>query len=281
MIITLENGTSTIMFEKVPATMFWVPLICFLLLGVIIASVILFQKMVQLNEEEKKRTLLENQTVQMQREIEEIQDIYADMRGFRHDMRSHLESIAAVIKRTSGKDREELDGYIGSMEKAVSRLDFAYRTGNPITDVIIHQKKQEAEKQHISFEADFTYPDKRQIDVYDIGIVLNNALENAIEAGSKLAGKKGICLRSYMKGNLFFIEVENDFPGEISFHGETGLPISSKEDKRLHGVGVENIRRCARKYKGDIDITIKDLGKRKRFNLTVMFYEKNFTPEIP
>ena len=72
------------------------------------------------------------------------------------------------------------------MEATVSRLDFAYRTGNPITDVIIHQKKQEAEKRGISFEANFTYPDKQQIDVYDIGIVLNNALENAIEASSRL-----------------------------------------------------------------------------------------------
>ena len=279
--ITVENGTSTIMFEKVPATMFWVPLICFLLLGVIIASVILFQKLVQLGEEEKKRAILENQMVQMEREIEEIQDIYTDMRGLRHDMRSHLESIAAVIRRTSGKDREELDGYIGSMEKAVSRLDFAYRTGNPITDVIIHQKKQEAEKRHISFEADFTYPDKQQIDVYDIGIVLNNALENAIEASGRLAGEKSIHLRSYMKGNLFFIEVENDFSGEIIINSETGLPVSSKEDKRLHGVGMENIQRCAKKYKGDIDIMIRDMGDRKRFRLTIMFYEKYFAPEIP
>lgn len=52
--------------------------------------------------------------------------------------------------------------------------------------------------------------------MYDIGIVLNNALENAIEASSKLAGNKSICLRSYMNGNLFFIEIENDFSDEIS-----------------------------------------------------------------
>ena len=280
-IITVENGTSTIIFDKVPATMFWVPLICFLLLGVNITSVIIFQKLVQLSKEEKKRVILENQMVQMQREIEEIQDIYADMRGLRHDMRSHLESIAAVIRRTSGMDREELDGYIGSMEKAVSRLDFVYRTGNPITDVIIHQKKQEAEKEHISFEADFIYPDKQQIDAYDIGIVLNNGLENAIEASGRLVGKKSICLRSYMKGNLFFIEIENDFIGEISFNSETGLPLSTKDDKLLHGVGMENIQRCAKKYKGDIDITIRDVGDRKQFSLTVMFYEKYFTSNIP
>lgn len=278
LIFTVENGMTVIMFDKVPATMFWVPLICFLLLGVNISSVMLFQKLVQLGEEERKRAILESQMVQMQREIEEIQDIYADMRGLRHDLKSHLESIAAVIRRISGKDKEELDNYIEKMETTVSRLDFAYRTGNPITDIIIHQKKQEAEKHDISFEADFTYPDKQQIDVYDIAIVLNNALENAIEAGRKVKGKKNISLRSYMKGNLFFIEVENDFMSEIIFDSETGLPVSSKAEKQLHGLGMENIQRCAKKYMGGIDITIQGTGDRKKFNLTIMMYEKNFTP---
>lgn len=46
LIFTVENGMTAIMFDKVPATMFWVPLICFLLLGVNISSVILFQKLV-------------------------------------------------------------------------------------------------------------------------------------------------------------------------------------------------------------------------------------------
>ena len=278
LVFIVENGMTIIMFEKVHETMFWVPFICLLLLVVVIASVMLFQKLIQLGEEERKRSILENQMMQMQREIEEIQDIYADMRGLRHDMRGHLESIAAVIKRSSGKDREELGNYMEKMETTVSRLDFAYRTGNPITDVIIHQKKQEAEKQNISFEADFIYPDKKQIDVYDIGVVLNNALENTIEASSKAPEKKSISLRSYMKGNLFFIEVENDFWGEIIFVSETGLPVSSKEDKKLHGFGMENIQRCAKKYMGDIDITIHDMGDRKKFNLTIMMYEKYFTP---
>ena len=82
-----------------------------------------------------------------------------------------------------------------------------------------------------------------------------------------------------MKGNLFFIEVENDFFGELIIDSKTGLPVSSKEDKQLHGVGMENIQRCAKKYMGDIDITIRDMGDKKRFNLTIMMYQKYFTPQ--
>ncbi len=281
LIFTVEKGMTVVMFDKIPATIFWVPLICLLLPGVNISSVMLFQNLVQLSDEKQKRAMLENQMMQMQREIEEIQDIYADMRGLRHDMKGHLESIAAVIRKTSNQEREELDGYIQKMETTVSRLDFAYITGNPITDVIIHQKKLEAEKRNISFEADFIYPDKQHIDVYDIGIVLNNALENAIEACSKAEGTKSIMLRSYMKGNLFFIEVENDFSHQLTIDTRTGLPVSSKEDRQLHGLGMENIQRCAKKYKGDIDITIHHTGNKKKFNLTIMMYEPSFTPEIP
>lgn len=275
MLQSVKNSTSAMMFEEVPATMFWVPLICLLLLGVNISSVVLFQKLVQLGEEERKRAILENQMVQMQREIEEIQDIYADMRGLRHDMKSHLESIAAVIRRISGKDQEELDSYIEKMETTVSRLDFAYRTGNPITDVILHQKKQEAEKQNISFEADFIYPDKLQIDVYDIAVILNNALENAIEACRKTEGNKQIKIHSYVKSSLFFIEVENDFSEDIVIEEESGLPVSSKENGKLHGIGISNIQRCAKKYMGDIDIVISDTGGRKKFSLTVMMNGKS------
>ena len=175
LIFTVENGMTAIMFDKVPATMFWVPLICFLLLGVNMSSVMLFQKLVQLGEEERKRAIYENQMVQMQREIEEIQDIYADMRGLRHDLKNHLESIAAVIRRISGKDKDKLDNYMEKMETTVGRLDFAYRTGNPIT-----------------------------------------------------------------------IEAENDFLSEIIFDSETGLPVSSKAEKQLHGLGMENIQSCAK-----------------------------------
>lgn len=273
MIVSVENGATAILYNSVPATKFWIPAICILLLSTIIASVILFQKMVQYNEETGKRAILENQVRQMQKEIVEIQDIYTDMRGLRHDMRSHLANISLFVKGMAGSVNEELESYIGKIEETVSKLDFAYQTGNPITDIIIHQKGQEAGKKQVQFKVDFVYPHKLSIDVYDIAVILNNALENAIEACCKAEGTKQIELRSYIKGSLFFVEVENDFSGEIVIK-ETGIPASSKETGKLHGIGISNIQRCAKKYMGDIDITISDTGGRKKFNLTIMMNGK-------
>lgn len=275
MVITsVENGMTVIIYDTVPATKFWIPAICVLLLATVIASVILFQKLVQYNEETGKRAILENQVRQMQKEIVEIQDIYTDMRGLRHDMRSHLANISLLVKNVTGSMNEELENYIGKMEEIVSKLDFTYQTGNPITDIIIHQKGQEAEKKHIQFKVDFSYPPNLLIDIYDIAVILNNALENAIEACRKAEGNKQIKLHSYVKGSLFFIEVENDFSEDIVIEEKSGLPVSSKENGKLHGIGISNIQRCAKKYMGDIDIVISDTGDRKKFSLTVMMNGK-------
>lgn len=274
MITSVENGMTVIIYDTVPATKFWIPVICVMLLSTIIASVILFQKLVQYNEETGKRAILENQLRQMQKEIVEIQDIYTDMRGLRHDMRSHITNISLLVKNVAGSVNEELESYIGKMEKTVSKLDFTYQTGNPITNIIIHQKGQEAEKKQIQFKADFAYPPNLLIDIYDIAVILNNALENAIEACRKTEGTKQIKLHSYVKGSLFFIEVENDFSEDIIIEKESGLPVSSKESGKLHGIGISNIQRCAKKYKGDIDIEISDTDGRKKFSLTVMMNGK-------
>ena len=279
MIITVENGTTTLIYDTVPATLFWIPVICVLLLGTVIANVILFQNVVQYHEENRKRTMLENQIQQMQKEVQEIQDIYADMRGLRHDLRGHINNITQYVKKKGNAEDEELDAYIKNMEETVSRLDFGYQTGNPITDIIVHQKKQDADRAGVRFSADFTYPKELQIDVYDIGVILNNALENAIEATTMLEADKYVLLHSYAKGNLFFIEVENSFAREIVMNKESGLPESSKSDKKFHGMGLTNIQKCARKYKGDIDIVIGTSKQEQQiFNLTVMLNGKPVGP---
>ena len=84
-----------------------------------------------------------------------------------------------------------------------------------------------------------------------------------------------------MKGNLFFIEIENSFAREIVMNKESGLPESSKSNKKFHGMGLANIQRCARKYKGDIDIDIViGISKQEQqiFNLTVMLNGKPVGP---
>lgn len=292
---TENNEIYSDIFEVVPVTVFFIPLIDILLLGTNIASVVLFQSLVEYNEEKSKRDLLESQITRMREEITEIQDIYSDIRGLRHDMKNHIGNLSLYLKRKGGGDKL-LSEYIGNMEKTVDRLDFSYSTGDPICDVIIHRKSGEAEKKGIRFKSDFVFPKARKIvmqaqkndlktdtadseqaadktyavDPYDIGVILSNSLENSVEACEKAGEGAYIYLRSYVKGSLFFIETENSFTGELKYGG-SGLPLSSKES-RGHGYGLSNIERTAKKYMGGIDIAAEERNGRGVFFLTVMLH---------
>lgn len=274
LILRFSERLGVLVYEQVPETVFWIIVICVLLLGTIIATMMLFQYLIERNEDSRKQAILENQVEQLHREIEDIEEIYSDLRGLKHDMRSHLNNITQYVKGVGNGDTREIDEYIGQIEDAVNRLDFSSKSGNPITDIIIYQRQQEARKQEISLDVDFVAPNAEQIDIYDIAVILNNALDNAFEACQKLGGHREISLKSYMKGTLFFIEIGNDFDGSVTMDKETGLPVTNKKDKRLHGIGLSNIQKCARKYMGDVDIEVHLEGGRKRFVLTVMMNGK-------
>ena len=47
-----------------------------------------------------------------------------------------------------------------------------------------------------------------------------------------------ITIRSFRAKNMYFIEIENSFDGTALFDKESGFPISTKEDKDVHGIGV-------------------------------------------
>ena len=270
MAYSLDNGAMMLVYDRVPSTLVLLPLVSLMLLGMIISSVILFQNLVQYKDEEQKRVLLENRVAQVHKEIEELTDIYEDIRGLRHDLGNHIAGIAACIRKSGSDCGGELEKYLSRMTDTVARLDFADSTGNPITDIILHQTRQQAKRKGIGFSADFHFAREAGLDAYDVSVILNNALQNALEACEKMEGKRAIEVRSYMRGKFFFIEVENDFSGELKWEKQAELPSTMKKEKSLHGMGLTNMRRCAQKYHGDIDINISEHEGRHRFRIIVM-----------
>lgn len=257
MAFSADNGAMMLIYERVPQIIFLLPIVSLLLLGVIISSVILFKNFVQFKSEEQKNLFLENQISEIHKEIYDLQEIYSEIRGLKHDLRNHLENIYFFIQ-----GNVEAEKYFKNMTATVEKLNFTDKTGNAITDIILHRTRQIANKKNISFSANFIFAKK--FDIYDISVILNNSLQNAIEATEKISGEKFIEIKSYERGGLYFIEIVNNFVGDIDKNFAT-----TKENKNLHGFGLENIRRRAKKYSGDIIIEID----KNIFRLTVMLYK--------
>ena len=159
-----------ILITKIGARFGAPSLLLFLLLGMIVTAVRLFRGVVQFKEAEAKRLLLENGINDIHRQVEEMQDIYGDMRGLRHDLRGHIASLTAYVHNHLQGEHTQIEDYLAQMTKTTQRLDFADKTGNPITDIILHQIRQQAKRQGIAFTADFHYPAQAPFDLYDTAL---------------------------------------------------------------------------------------------------------------
>ena len=245
------------------------------LLFSMIASIRAFQNLTRAYADEKERAVLQNQMQQLQGQINDVNGFYTEIKGMRHDMKSHLANIRVLVKSVmSGNTDADPEEYLGKFEEALDMFDFVFQTGNAVSDIIIHQKYLESKSKGIDFSAEFLYPTHFNIDAYDLAIILNNSLENAIEACD--GAKNGyVKLYAYVKGEMFFVEIENSFTGErAAIDKITGLPQSTKSHDGLHGMGLANIQRCARKYLGDIDLQISQDENIGKFHLTVMLQSK-------
>lgn len=89
------------------------------------------------------------------------------------------------------------------------------------------------------------FPEKLFIQSYDIGIILGNALDNAMEACRKLKTKEAgeeafIRISSFQKRELFFLKVENSFDGRVARRPRNEFPVTDKADRENHGIGLIN-----------------------------------------
>ena len=224
----------------------------------------LFQELEQKQEEEKYQELLEHQMREMQSHIREIEQLYGGIRGMKHDVKNHIAVMESLMEQ---QNYEEARTYMGSVEQALEQMEYVHKTGNPVTDVINNEKYSRAKEENVRFETEFFFPAQAGLDVFDISIILNNGLENALEAvtGEPQENRK-IILRSRSRKRVFLIEIRNTFTGSLVWDERQGLPLSAKEDGQCHGLGLKNIRRVAEKYYGAMDIEVRD----GTFLLTVM-----------
>ena len=126
------------------------------------------------------------------------------------------------------------------MKETLDALTIRDNTGNPVTDVIMSRKRQECEKEGITLESDFLYPIQLGIEAFDLGILLNNALDNAMEACLRCRKKKHPLIRvhSYLKGRMFLVRIENDCDGNEVLYTADRTLRTTKEDDSMHGIGL-------------------------------------------
>ena len=228
------------------------------------ANIAVFYIVDKLNEliETKEKLLfaeihINNQVLHYQ----ELNKHQNELRIFRHDIKNRLVSLMALIKEN------HTDKALQIMEKNLNWLDEMnnniVNSGNPVIDAILQSKLYIAKEKQIMLQISTKLAEEIIIDELELGIVLGNALDNAIEATEKLmdSERKFINLTLMSTEGRISISVTNPVADNV----DTKKLTTSKKDKERHGYGIKSIQTIAQKYDGIVLFTCED----KLFNVNI------------
>ena len=213
----------------------------------ILVVIVMFQNWKEMQEEQRGQELVLNQISDMKKHIEEVEKLYRDIRSMRHDMGNHIQTLEHLVAHNNMDDATE---YLEHLKNEWDGVSPEIKTGSPVIDVILMEKLREAKERQIRFLSDFHYPQNTKLNAFDLSVIMNNALNNCMENVS--GDNPYISISSFRKNSIFMITIKNSFGGQLNF-GDSDLPETTKSG-REHGMGLNNIRRVARMYMGDISL---------------------------
>lgn len=194
---------------------------------------------------EKKN--MEYQNMLLEKQVQEVQNIYTTMRGWRHDYHNHLQAMKAYVKM--GKI-EKLNDYLELLEQDLDNVNQLIESGNVNLDAILNSKISLALKNGIEVDYKAVCPARLAISDIDLCALIGNLLDNAVEACETLTdGKPFIRLYIGIVKKQLYISVTNT----------TGERVRKMDYEYItrkrgnHGHGLKRINMVVEKYQGYIN----------------------------
>ncbi len=137
----------------------------------------------------------------------EVENMYRQMRGWRHDYRNHIQTMKAFA--ASG-DLEAIKAYLDELDTDLNTVDTVVKTGNAMADAILNSKISLARAREIQVHVDAHIPVKLKMSELDLCVILGNLFDNAIEASMALPVDQRL-IRVYMdmKNTQLYISFTN------------------------------------------------------------------------
>lgn len=183
----------------------------------------------------------------MEKHYEEVENMYRQIRGWRHDYKHHIQTMKAHLMLGQ---YQELDDYLSELDTDLTEVDIVLRTGNVRIDAVLNAKLAVAKERGIRVNAKAIVPEQLKVNEVDLCVIVGNLLDNAMEACAGTTAEKQF-IRIYMETlkEQLYIYVSNSMADRIHKAGEQYLSTKSGN----HGFGLMRIDRVVKKYNGYIN----------------------------
>lgn len=187
--------------------------------------------------------LVEYQTEQSERHLKEVRGIYMKMRGYKHDFHHHLQALKGQLE--AGEVDRAL-AYIEALDSQLRNVDTLLRTGNVSLDAILSAKTAQARAEEIEVTVKACVPDTLTLSDVELGILVGNLLDNAIEACREAPDRRFIRIYMAMKGKMLYFSMLNS-SGEK--RRKKGVLFPSRKDG-IHGFGLHRAQAILEEHGG-------------------------------
>ncbi len=192
-----------------------------------------------------QNALYSNKYEAMEKKSREKDQIY-------HDFRNHLILLQRLLLRG---ELTQAQGYLGNLLKS-SGEECEKKTGHPVLDYLLQTKISDAQKKSIQVEEEYDC-NLRQGDeesLRDWGVLFGNLWDNAIEGCEEGGEKKKIIFSVKQAGNAIIVKMENTCRPDLN----PDKLKTTKTDKKVHGIGLQNVEFIVGKHEGSIKRECRD-----------------------
>ena len=238
----------------------------FISVGLLVSDIILFgviNDFARRTEENRKTSLIQERRKNQIDTYGSMELAYNQQKRKVHEFKNHLDCIQGLLQ----EHREwEALSYIKKINNLAEQHMNFFNTRNPVVDVVINQKYQQAREEGITMITVLDELNGLPIKDKDLVVLLSNLLNNAIEACRKLEPEKRmIKFRFTQNGEQIIISIWN--PINESVEIIDNQVRTTKVDKKEHGIGMYNIKEVIEKYGGDGMCR----STRNEFSYTIIF----------
>ena len=186
---------------------------------------------------------MEYQTEQSRQHLREVQSIYREMRGYKHDFHHHLQTLKGQL---GAGETERALAYIDQLDQQLMTVDNLVKTGNISLDAILSAKTAQAKAADITVAVTAFVPDNLLITDLELSIVVGNLFDNAIEACMLAQGERFIRIYMKMKGKMLYFSMLNSSGRKEQKKGT----LFASHKKGLHGFGLRRAEAILKEHGG-------------------------------
>lgn len=220
-------------------------LIYFVLIILFILMIFLFIQNIEDTISKMNYTLISKQLDLLKDRFDEFDISAKKIQILKHDLKK---SLYIIKKLTEDQEYNKVLKYLDEQIEIVEVDPNITYTGNHVIDCILSSKSLQCIDKKIIFTYTIDKNCLGYIDVFDISILLLNAIDNSIENISST--HRNINLIMKKKANMLMIKIENYV--DLNVLEVNPSLKTNKKDTSLHGFGISSIKMIAEKYKGNV-----------------------------